>query len=90
MTEQERKYLEAAGLSADIIAKTEEVLQVWEIELLLVICAFCDRLCLNPLISKRQYRRKTPPSELFLKLRLGLPDKFDGIICLPCDNARWQ
>jgi hypothetical protein len=90
MTAQDRKTLESCGVSPEAISKIEEVLRVWEVEQLLFSCSYCGKPCINPAVRKRQYRRKTPPAELFLKIPVGLPDDDGDIVCWPCDNARWQ
>lgn len=90
MTSWERTQLERFGLSVEAIAKTAEVLQVWEVEEILVTCSYCRKLCINPDVRKRQYRRKTPPTELFLKVPVGFRDKVCAVICWPCDEDQFQ
>jgi hypothetical protein len=90
MTAQDRQRLEALGLSAEVIARAEEVLRVWEVETLFVTCSLCGQACISPDVRKRQYRRKTPPAELFDKAPLGFRDDDCDIVCWPCDDARWQ
>jgi hypothetical protein len=90
MTAQDRQRLVALGLSAEVIAKTEEVLRVWEVDVLFVTCSVCGKPCISPEVRKRQYRRKTPPAELFHKAPLGFREDDGDIICWPCDDDRWQ
>lgn len=90
MTAQDLKQLQRLGLSAEVIAKTEEVLRVWEVESLFVACSSCGQLCIHPDVRRRQYRRRKPPAELFDKTPLGFRDEAGDIVCFPCDDAQWQ
>jgi hypothetical protein len=90
MTTQDRKLLEGAGLSPEDIARTEEVLRIWEVETLFLRCSFCGKPCIVPEVRLRQFRRKKPPSVLFQKFPVGYRDRDGDIICGPCDDAQWQ
>jgi hypothetical protein len=90
MKPQDRKRLEELRLSPEVIAKTEDVLRVWEIEDLFVVCSFCGKPCINPKLRRKQYRRKKPPAELFEKIELGFEGHDGSIICWSCDNAQFQ
>jgi hypothetical protein len=90
MNPQDRKRLEELQFSPEVIWKTEEVLRIWGVTELFVLCSWCGNPCINPEIRNRKYRRRKPPSELFWKLALGFRDDDGTIICRPCDDARFQ
>jgi hypothetical protein len=90
LTREDRKQLEASGLSPEVNARTEEVLRTWEVEALLLPCYRCGKPCISPEVQLRQYRHKKPPSELFQRFPLGFRDDDGDIFCAPCDDARWQ
>ncbi len=92
MTAQDRTRLESLGFSTDTIARTEDVMRVWEMEDLFTTCEYCHKTCYRPeACSKRQYRRKKLPAELFLKRELlGFRDSEGAVICWPCDEFQFQ
>ena len=90
MTAQDRKMLEELRLSQEVIARTEEVLRVWEVEELFVVCSYCSKPCINPDVRRRQFRRKKPPADLFLKAAIGFRDWEGRVICWACDEDEFQ
>ena len=91
MNAQDRKRLEELGFSPEVIAKTAEVLRIWEVEELFVLCSYCGKPCITPEVRNRKYRRKKPPSELFWNTDiLGFKDDDGGFICRVCDDAEFQ
>lgn len=89
MREQDRKHLEELRISPEAIAKTEEVLKFWGIEVLFVKCTQCGKLCYSPSVPGR-YRRKKLPAELFYNRNLiGFTDRHGDVVCLPCEDANF-
>lgn len=91
MNLQDRQRLEALRISPQAIAKAEEVLAFWGTDApLFVPCSYCGQPCYNPEIPRGKYHRKKLPSELFWDIdNLGFEDP-EGVICWPCDDARFQ
>lgn len=92
MNPRDRKRLEDLGFAPEVIAKTEEVLRVWEMEDLFTTCTYCHKSCYRPeIVSKRKYRRKKLPSELLLKRELlACRDSQGDVICWPCDDFQFE
>ncbi len=91
MNPHDRERLEALHFSVDVIERTEDVLRVWEFEDLFTRCSYCGQVCYNPDLSRRQYRRKKLPADLFLKRELlGFRDHEGGVICRACDEEQFQ
>ncbi len=91
MKAKDRKTLETLRFSPEVIAKTEEVLQLWEIEDLFATCSYCGRVCYNPDLPKGQHRRKKLPADLFWKRDLlGFRDTSGEVICWACDEEQFQ
>jgi hypothetical protein len=90
MNVQDRERLESLGFPLADIVKTEDVLNVWEVKQLFVLCAYCGMHCISPNVRNSKFRRKKPPSSLFQIAELGFNDKHGRIICWPCDEKRFQ
>ena len=90
MNVQDRKRLEALNFPPEAIAKTEEVLNLWGVEELFVLCSYCGKHCINPKVRNSKFRRRKPPSDLFRIAELGFNDRHGQIICWPCDEQSFQ
>jgi len=90
MNVQDRKILESLNFPSEAIAKTEDVLRLWEVDELFVLCSYCGKHCINPKVRNRKLRRKKPPSELFRIAELGFDDRDGRFICWPCDEKQFQ
>lgn len=90
MIPQDRARLVTLGYTPEVIARTEEVLRVWEVEVLFTTCAWCKKPCFVPELCTRQTkRRKKLPADLFLNRRLlSVRDRDGEPRCQPCDD--WQ
>lgn len=92
MNPNDRKRLEDLKFSAEVIARTEEVLRLWEIENLFAVCVDCGKPCYNPDLPRGKFRRKKLPADLFQRRELWSYRKkrTDEIVCWPCDEIRFQ
>lgn len=90
MHPQDRARLVTLGFSPEVVARTEEVLRVWEVEILFTTCTYCRKPCFVPELCTRQTkRRKKLPADLFLKRHLVSRRDRDGDPrCYPCED--WQ
>ncbi len=88
MNPQDRARLVSLGYSAEVIARTEEVLKVWEVDVLFTTCAWCRKPCFVPELCDRSKRkRKKLPADLFLKRHLlSVRDRDKEPRCVPCDD----
>ncbi len=86
MKAEEREQLKALKFSDEVIARTEEVLQVWGNPNLFATCSHCGKVCLNPDLPGRKYLRKKLPSDLFRYELTSLRDRTQEIRCYPCDD----
>jgi hypothetical protein len=88
---QDRKRLEQLGFAPEVIAKTEEVLKVWEVEELFVTCTYCGKPCFHPDLKRQRRHRKRLPADLFAKMEhVGFYDNQGEVICWPCDEREFQ
>ncbi|MEO1618378.1 MAG: hypothetical protein AAFV88_21175 [Planctomycetota bacterium] len=90
MNAQDRKRLEELDFPSDDIAKTEEVLRIWGVDELFVLCFYCGKHCISPKVRNSKFRRCKPPSDLFRIAELGFNDRDGRVICWPCDEERFQ
>lgn len=90
MQDRDFAKLQELGFSAEVISKTDEVLRIWEIDRLFVECSYCGKLCYNPELPGRRFKRKKLPSELFWNQDLlGWLDVYSNKpICEPCEAER--
>jgi len=86
-----RKRLAGLGFSPEVVARTEEVLQLWEVEDLFAKCSYCGKDCYAPDLPRGKYRRKKLPAELFWNRELlGFRDREGAVICWWCDEIQFQ
>jgi hypothetical protein len=92
MNPQDRARLVTLGYSAEVIAKTEEVLRVWEVSQLFTTCSMCHEPCFVPELSvRRTHRRKKLPADLLLKRHLlSIRDREGNPRCHPCDDWKFE
>ncbi len=91
MTPLDRQRLIELGFTSEVIAKTEEVLQFWGVSPLFVTCYACGKVCHNPDLPPRKYKRKKLPAVLFHRYELLSKRDSDGdVLCLPCDDYQFE
>ncbi len=93
MTPLDRQRLIDLGFSSEVIAKTEEVMQLWGMSPLFVTCDRCGKICVNPDLPGRKYKRKKLPFELTSRNRyelLSLRKRTGEVMCLPCDDFEFE
>ncbi len=89
MHSRDLALLQQLGFSAEVIAKTDSVLQAWEIDRLFVECSYCGKACYNPDLPGGRFKRLKLPSELFWNQELlTWWDRDDKPICETCEAQR--
>jgi hypothetical protein len=87
----DRKRLEDLHFSPEVVARTDDVLRLWDVEDLFAKCSYCGKPCFNPDLPRGKHLRKKLPADLFQRRELvGFRDESGEVICRPCDDFQFE
>lgn len=89
MSPDDRKTLEALGVSAEVIERADEVLRFWGAERLFARCADCGGWCLDPDLPRRKNRKKLPADLFHRRPLLSVRTRDGEVRCIVCDDIRF-